>query len=207
MRARFLFITEGTSDLMLAEHIESLFIENGASEASAVKMDLSILPTPPGNSIKEKVDKAIELEPNIDYIVIHRDEDGVGVSTRESEIIEQTAHLPEKYKVIPFVPVKEMEAWLILDEFAIKRAAENPTCRIDLELPPPKSVEKITNPKKFLRDKLIQASELSGGRLAKFKEKFPQKRAYLAQTLQTNSTVTQTKSHSRLCQHIADALR
>lgn len=206
MHARFLFITEGPSDLMLTGHIESLFIELGADEASAVKMDLSQLPTPPGRTIREKVDAAIALEPNVNYIVIHRDGDSVGVDARELEIRQQTAHLNGEYKIIPFIPVKEMEAWLLLDEIAIKKAAENIDCRINLKLPSPKSVEHIKNPKEYLLKKLIEASELSGSRLEKFKKKFSQKRSFLAQNLPTNGLASQTKSHKNLRENISLAL-
>lgn len=207
MRVRFLFIAEGSSDLNLAAHIESLFIEQGAQEASAVKIDFTQLKNPPGRSIKEKVDAAIKLEPNIDAIVIHRDADAIGTEAREKEISEQTSHISNHYKIIPFIPKREMESWLILDEYKIKKAVENSKSKRDLQLPTPLTVESISHPKEFLEEKLIEASELKGRKLDAFKRKINQKRAFLAQNLQVDDIVSQVPSHSRLRDKILEMLQ
>ncbi len=60
------------------------------------------------------------------------------------------------------------EAWLLLDETAIRTAAGNPHGRCLLELPPVKDLESLPNPKAVLHELLRQASELHGRRLKSF---------------------------------------
>ncbi|WP_211212543.1 hypothetical protein [Nonomuraea coxensis] len=71
------------------------------------------------------------------------------------------------------------EAWLLLDERDLRVVAGNPNGRMDLNLPRPKSVETIPDPKAELTEKLALASGLSGRRLAKFRQRFPEHRRQL----------------------------
>jgi len=61
------------------------------------------------------------------------------------------------------------EAWLLIDESAIREASGNPNGRTPLALPRTRDLEKLPDPKELLYELLRQASELSGRRLAKFK--------------------------------------
>jgi hypothetical protein len=67
--------------------------------------------------------------------------------------------------VIPVVPVRETEAWLLCDEMAIRSGARNPNGRVHLALPRPNRVESIADPKRLLTDLLRTASELRGRHL------------------------------------------
>jgi len=67
------------------------------------------------------------------------------------------------------VPVRMSEAWLLLDEFAIRQAAGNPNGAMPLDLPPAERVEEIPNPKAVLRDILRTASGLNRRRLKTFR--------------------------------------
>jgi hypothetical protein len=57
------------------------------------------------------------------------------------------------------------EAWLLLDETAIRRAAGNPRGQIALNLPNGAAVERLADPKEALSEALRSASELTGRRL------------------------------------------
>lgn len=59
------------------------------------------------------------------------------------------------------------EAWLLLDESAIRRAAGNPNGREALRLPPLRRLEDVPDAKAVLRDLLITASGLAGPRRRK----------------------------------------
>jgi hypothetical protein len=61
------------------------------------------------------------------------------------------------------------EAWLLIDQAAIRRAAGNPNGTADLVLPAVGLIESITNPKGLLYELLKAASELRGRRLKKFR--------------------------------------
>lgn len=206
MKIRFLLVAEGSSDENLIAHIETLLINCGAKEASGTMPDLTIFREKIGRSIKDKVDASIKLEPNVDVIFVHRDADNAGIEAREIEIINQTEHIKEKYTIIPMIPTKEMEAWLLLDEEQIKRAAENIHYAHPIKLPKPNTVEHINNPKQHLEDILVKISELNGRKLEKFKKQFPQKRALLAQNLDPEGPVCFVPSHAKLRQHIREYL-
>jgi hypothetical protein len=57
------------------------------------------------------------------------------------------------------------EAWLLLDEAAIRSASGNPRGRLPLNLPPSASIERVADPKETLFQALRTASEHTGRRL------------------------------------------
>jgi hypothetical protein len=60
------------------------------------------------------------------------------------------------------------EAWMLIDENAIRAAAGNPTGSIALAMPRLQRLEDLPDPKSVLRELLRKASELIGRRLKKF---------------------------------------
>jgi hypothetical protein len=74
------------------------------------------------------------------------------------------------------VPVRMQEAWLLLDEAAIRRASGNPNGRMALALPGPHAIEATPNPKTELHGLLTTASGRHGRRRKKFR---PQVQAHL----------------------------
>lgn len=67
------------------------------------------------------------------------------------------------------VPVRMQEAWLLLDEAAIRRASGNPNGKMVLTLPDPHEVECIADPKTTLHELLARASGFHGRRKKKFR--------------------------------------
>ena len=65
------------------------------------------------------------------------------------------------------------EAWLLVDERAIRSAADNPNGRQPLSLPPLHKIELLVDPKDFLHQCLVRASEKRGRRLDQFKRDLP----------------------------------
>ena len=57
-----------------------------------------------------------------------------------------------------------LEAWLLADEAALRRAAGNPNGAIPLSLPRLDALEHIPDPKALLNDLIKEASGLSGRR-------------------------------------------
>lgn len=197
MKINFILICEGSSDSSLVDHLESLLIECGATEASGDCPDLSRLPKPPGKAVRDMVNAAIKLNPTADVIFIHRDADSAGIDARLAEIEEHTAHILNK-TIIPIIPNKMTEAWLLLDEEKIKISAGNPNYSKDLGLPSPAAVERIADPKEFLFNKLREVSELTGRRLEKFNKDIFKCRRYLIGNLTTNSRIIEVPSYQHL---------
>jgi hypothetical protein len=62
---------------------------------------------------------------------------------------------------VPVVPVREMEAWLLTEEMAIREAAGNPRGTDELHLPRIHEIESCLDPKAALRDALRNARDIS----------------------------------------------
>jgi len=61
------------------------------------------------------------------------------------------------------------EAWLLVDEAAIRRAAGRPSGREPLALPAPRQLERLADPKEALHRALIVASGRTGRRSRRFR--------------------------------------
>ncbi len=83
------------------------------------------------------------------------------------------------------VPVRMMEAWLLMEESAIRRAAGNPAGRMPLGLPRINQIESTPDPKRVLFDALRTASGYTGRRLAKLN--FPSLRYRVAELISDHS--------------------
>jgi len=66
------------------------------------------------------------------------------------------------------VPVRMTEAWLLADEAAIRKAADYPLGRMDLNLPKVAELERLADPKARLHQTLEEASGYKGRRLRDF---------------------------------------
>lgn len=169
LSVRFLLVCEGPSDRELVHHLERCCILAGADEASGVAPDLRRLPVQVGNKVSEKLRAALQLEPTVDFAFLHRDADSPDPQPRYDEIRQAVQKVASELQYIAVIPVQETEAWLLLDEFKIRRVAENPTGQNPLEIPSPSAVESVTNRKEQLEEIILEASERSGRRRDKIK--------------------------------------
>jgi hypothetical protein len=102
-----------------------------------------------------------------DILLMHRDAEKLPANFRIEEIRNDLAKLGKPY--IPIVPIRMTEAWLLIDEQAIRSAASNPNGTIELSIPRANRLEDIPDPKNVLFETLKLASELPAGRLRKFR--------------------------------------
>ena len=103
-------------------------------------------------------------------LFIHRDADRTDHSVRCQQIEEAVIAARGNGFALPHVcvvPVRMTEAWLLLDDDAIRHAAGNPNGDVTLNLPPLLQVERIANPKQVLHELLCTASGLRPRRLRK----------------------------------------
>jgi hypothetical protein len=59
-----------------------------------------------------------------DLVVVHRDSDNVGADKRRDEIAQGAQDSGVESHVLPVIPVRMTEAWLLLDESAIREVPE-----------------------------------------------------------------------------------
>ncbi|TSP10871.1 hypothetical protein [Cupriavidus campinensis] len=179
MKINFVLTGEGTSDLRLVEHIESLLVEEGFAEASGEAPDLSLFNPPIGRSVKDKLRALAIHYPNVDVIFVHRDADGDGEEPRLREIYAAAEHIgPER--IVPIIPVTMLETWLLADQKIIKRVAGNVAHKGDIPcIPSLARLEGVVDAKQILLEALCHVSNTQGARLKRFKARYPEMRARL----------------------------
>jgi hypothetical protein len=206
MRIHFVLVGEGSTDDGLIPHLENLCIELGASEVTGTSLDFQRLERPIRKTVAAKLQAAMQLEPTANLFFIHRDADSQDPTPRISEISEAVSRCSLEKSWVSVVPVQETEAWLLLDEVAIRTVAGRPRGRHPLDLPHPREVEAVTRPKEKLQEALVNASELSGRRLAKFRREFPDQRRLLLQRMPTGGALSEVRSWIRLREGLGQAV-
>lgn len=99
--------------------------------------------------------------------MVHRDAERETSQKRVLEIMDASAEVI--VPIVPAVPIRMLESWLLCSEEAIRIAADNPNGQSPLNLPLIGRVENTPDPKEVLFNALRSASELSGRRLNKFR--------------------------------------
>src|SRR5438067_10442591 len=135
----YTLLGEGPSDRALIPILDWLFGQHLPDCAiQSAWADLGRLPQPP-RLLAERISESLELYP-CQVLFVHRDADREGHAARVEEVRRAAAmHLP--HPVVAVVPVRMLEAWLLCDELALRRAAGNPNGRQPLELPPANQLE------------------------------------------------------------------
>ncbi len=122
--------------------------------------------------LHQKIAFALENYP-CECLFIHRDAEKEPADNRRDEIRNAIESLGAKKPAahLCVVPIRMSEAWLLIDEPAIRRAAGNPNGRIRLEMPRRSAIEGLPDPKRLLHELLVTASELNGRRRKSFESK------------------------------------
>lgn len=154
-------VAEGSSDYVLVPLIE--FVLDEHCNIPHVTTFAEGLPSGP---LRERVNLALSLHP-CDLLFVHRDADRAQVQQREQEIRAALVS-PDAPRAIFMIPVRMTEAWLLIDEMAIRRAAGNTSGVANLGLPPFAKLEAQADPKGLLFAALERASELGPNRLRRF---------------------------------------
>ena len=157
-------VTDGTSDACLIPILDWIMRENCENVAYRVQHARELPPVREG--LPMRLQAAVRKYP-CDVLIVHRDAERESLEDRLAEIHAATANLATR--IVPAIPVRMLEAWLLCDEGAIRSAAGNPNGGAPLGLPGGKPTDRLPDPKKALFEALVRASELSGRRLARFK--------------------------------------
>ena len=110
--------------------------------------------------LAKQIPKAVtEFEP--DLLFVHRDAEALGLAERLAQIPTGSG------RVVRIVPVRMTEAWLLIDESALRHAAGNPGGQEPLALPHPNRLEQLPNPKALLAGAFLAAGGNPAGRRRK----------------------------------------
>lgn len=206
MSLRALLLVDGPADLPLAGHLEHL--------CAGHQREVQVTPIDPRhlNASTRKVEDHLRFILNQgtdpDLVFVHRDAEAVQPEDRVAEVMAAAlaAGIPES-NVVPVIPVRMTEAWLLLDEMAIRRVAGRPNDPAALSLPQASAVESIADPKALLHDVLLRAGKPSGRRRRRqFERDFGRHRALLIQRLDIDGPVNHLGSWQRLKRDVADAM-
>ncbi len=165
---------DGRSDRALIPVLEWLLRDRLPGRAAAFAWaDLERLPRPP-KGLKERMKCSIVQNPSCEILFVHRDAERETREQRVAEIVQASAEVAwqdgEPPILIATIPVRMLEAWLLIEEAAIRKAASNPGGKRVLRLPECKRLEQIPDPKQQLYDLLRDACELQGRRRGKFEK-------------------------------------
>lgn len=203
---RGLFLADGSSDTGLSGNVERLCAAQGFVVRNTVP-DLDRFPRPLGKTVKDRLQTILELDDAFDIIFIHRDAEGQDPARRRREISTAIDRVGCDLPAAPIIPVRMTEAWLLLDEKAIREVAGRPSGTNDLRLPAINQVERLPNPKRVLAETLIAASQLRGGRkLKRFRARFNEQRRQLLDRLDHEGPITRLTAWQELVNAIDTAL-
>jgi hypothetical protein len=120
-----------------------------------------------GHALKDRLPQAISLFP-CDLLLVHRDAEALAFDQREDEIRQALESAGIATPHVCVVPVRMTEAWLLVDERAIRAAVGNPGGRALLGLPASHQIESVQAKDKLLKA-LQAAGELGANRRRRFK--------------------------------------
>ena len=166
---RYTLLSDGSSDRALIPILTWVVSEHLPTSAiQADWADLRRLPRVP-QGLSARIAAALELYP-CDLLFVHRDAERQPAIDRVAEVEAAVEELGPRVSVpvVSVVPVRMQEAWLLIDESAIRRASGNPNGRQAVELPLLRRIEAVPDPKVVLDALLRRCSGLHGRRLRQF---------------------------------------
>lgn len=165
---RYTLVSDGSSDASLQPILNWLLIENGvARPLRSTWADLGRLQLPINPSLSDKLRISLEYYP-CELLFVHRDAESQSREMRVAEIEAAVSALTDSPPIVCVIPVRMVEAWLLIDENAIKSAAGNSRYRGNLTLPDISRLERLPDPKDILHELLKQACDLNRRRLRRY---------------------------------------
>ncbi len=205
MRARALLLADGSSDEPLGVHVAALAQSHGVM-LDVVAPEFGRMPNPPGRTVRQRLERMLKIDPDFDVLLVHRDCESDTRDKRKTEIVAGVEDCDVDWPVVPIVPIRMTEAWLLLDEDAIRMIAGRPSGIEPLDLPKVSQVEAVSDPKALLLAALEVACGLSGRRLKKFRRDFPAHRRQLLERLDRSGPVRELNAWRALEADTANAM-
>jgi hypothetical protein len=161
-------LADGSSDVCLAPIIEWTVRQNAPDLGFRLEIACQHLP-PLRDGLRSRIIAALKFFP-CHILLVHRDAEAVPRAARVAEIVRESNGIAVP-GLIPIVPVRMSEAWLLSDIAAIRRAANNPNGNDEVDLG--SDWEALTDPK----DTLFRALRCATGLGARRRERFDVNRA------------------------------
>lgn len=122
---RALLLVDGPSDQPLGRHVTKLARAHGC-ELDVVSPDLTRLSPPPGHAVGDRLARVLAFDDDFDLVIVHRDAEGHPADQRRREVREAVDAVDPELPHLPVVPVRMTDAWLLVDEDAIRRVVDVP---------------------------------------------------------------------------------
>lgn len=196
MTFRAALLADGPSDLPLATHIEAMCASAGTGVAVTAIDPERLYGV--GLTVEARLRYLFAHLGQFDAVFVHRDAEAQPPKFRFEEVEHAAMATRAPAPVVAVVPIRMTEAWLLLDENAIRRIAGRPNGRNPLGLPSRKAAESIADPKAVLKEALLAASETSGRRRDQFKRDFERHRRLLLEQLDPSGPVGALSAWKRL---------
>lgn len=158
-------LADGSSDRLLLPILQWLMDQHCPAATELNFADH--LPSEP-SGLTARIHAALDCYP-CHLLFVHRDAEGEDPAFRQLQIDAAWAGCKPALHLVSVVPVRMTEAWLLVDEAAIRGAAGNPSGTAALDLPKPGKLEQHKDPKAALFEALRTASGCSGARLKDFR--------------------------------------
>ena len=130
-------------------------------------------------------------------IFVHRDAENLGLDERLGEF-----ETLERQDVVPVVPVRMSESWLLFDGPAIARAASSPSSQVTV--PGVGEIENIADPKDHLDELLFRTAGAPAGRRGKiFKRSIVKRRVSVAEYITDYSPLEDVSAFRRFQESLA----
>jgi len=163
---------------------------------------------PPGLTVASRVQAVLEVDSEFSVVFVHRDAEANDPQLRVAEIASGLEACNCPLPFVAVVPVRMTEAWLLLDEQAIRDVAGNPRGMMPLDLPRHSRVENVANPKELLKEVLFTAADLSGVRRQRnFTRSFSDQRRQLLGRLDVDGPIGQLPSWQAFTDNLNEAVR
>lgn len=163
-------VADGPSDRALVPILKWLLCQQLG--AAPIRIGFPDLRTPPNlpQKLPQRIAEGIRQYP-CELLFVHRDAEREPPTKRRREIQNALAQLPAGNPPpwVGVVPIRMQETWLLINETALREAADNPKGRQSLQMPPAQTLEGVADSKKLLHELLCKASGLRGRKLRKFK--------------------------------------
>lgn len=206
MTVRAVFIADGPSDLPLAMHLELLCAQQGV-EVQVTPIDPRSLRAS-SRTVEGRLRFLLDQDVDPDLVFVHRDAESQDPAARATEVrAGAVAAGIDELRVVPVVPIRMTEAWLLIDESEIRRVAGRPAGTNNLGLPPVSAIESLADPKALLAQVLLDAGQPSGRRRRKqFERDFGSNRALLLERLDLAGPINELAAWRRLKEDVAEVL-
>lgn len=156
-------VADGTSDHRMLVPLIRLLLDELSSVAFRIA---SASNEGDGHHLDARIARAVHYYP-CDLLLVHRDAEGQDAVKREAEI---SMALQRGRLVVPhvcIVPVRMTEAWLLVDEMAVRYAVGNPRGTAELALPSHRQIERCDAKQELFRA-LGVAQDLGARRMKAF---------------------------------------